>query len=64
MMLLAIMFLYISYSASIVALLQSKSHSINTLKDIYESGIEIGVENISYNLQFLSVNIFFLSTAF
>lgn len=58
MIFLAIMFLYTSYSASIVALLQTKSNSIVTLKDLYESGIEIGAENISYNLLYLRVNIY------
>lgn len=37
-----LMFLYTSYSANIVALLQSPSTRIKSLKDLYESRLEIG----------------------
>ncbi|KAJ8910867.1 hypothetical protein NQ315_010814 [Exocentrus adspersus] len=45
---LALMFLYTSYSANIVALLQSTTDSIRTLEDLLVSRIALGVEDIVY----------------
>ncbi|EEB11412.1 ionotropic glutamate receptor-invertebrate, putative [Pediculus humanus corporis] len=46
---LAYMFLYISYSASIVAILQSSDKSIQTLSDLFNSYLEVGADNVSYS---------------
>lgn len=43
-----LMFLYTSYSANIVALLQSTTDSIRTLEDLLNSRITLGVEDIVY----------------
>ncbi|KAJ8982127.1 hypothetical protein NQ317_002853, partial [Molorchus minor] len=45
---IALMFLYTSYSANIVALLQSTTESIRTLEDLLYSRISLGVEDIVY----------------
>lgn len=50
-----LMFLYTSYAANIVALLQSPSSRIKTLKDLYESRLEIGVDDTLFNRYFFSV---------
>lgn len=50
------MFLYTSYSANIVALLQSPSTKIRTLQDLYESRLEIGVDDTVFNRYYFSVN--------
>ncbi|KAH0552744.1 hypothetical protein KQX54_014654 [Cotesia glomerata] len=49
MLLLAALSLYASYTANIVALLQSTSNSINTLKDLIQSGLKFGIYDIVYN---------------
>lgn len=54
-----LMFLYTSYSANIVALLQSPSTKIKTLKDLYESRLEIGVDDTVFNRYYFSVQITF-----
>ncbi|CAH2037611.1 unnamed protein product, partial [Iphiclides podalirius] len=46
---LAFVFLYTSYSASIVALLQSSSNRIRTLSDLLNSKMELGAEDTPYN---------------
>ncbi|XP_060802728.1 ionotropic receptor 75a [Amyelois transitella] len=51
---LSFLFLYTSYSASIVALLQSSSNSIHSLADLYNSKMELGVENIPYNIYYFT----------
>lgn len=51
-----LMFLYTSYSANIVALLQSPSTRIKTLKDLYESRLEIGVDDTVFNRYYFTVN--------
>nr|AQN78502.1 ionotropic receptor 75u [Meteorus pulchricornis] len=48
-LLIAALSLYASYTANIVALLQSTSSSINTIQDLAESGLKIGVHDIVYN---------------
>lgn len=46
---LALIFIYTSYAANIVALLQSTSKSIRTLSDLLHSDIELGVEDTPYS---------------
>ncbi|XP_069698812.1 ionotropic receptor 75a-like [Periplaneta americana] len=45
----AVIFLYTAYSACIVALLQSSTDTIRTLKDLLDSGLALGVEDVVYN---------------
>ncbi|XP_011501319.1 PREDICTED: uncharacterized protein LOC105364971 [Ceratosolen solmsi marchali] len=49
MLLLAVLNLYASYSANIVALLQSTTTSIQNLRDLMESPIKCGAQDIIYN---------------
>ncbi|XP_067005102.2 ionotropic receptor 75a-like [Anabrus simplex] len=46
---IAVMFLYTSYSANIVALLQSSTTSIKTLDNLLHSHLHLGVHDIVYN---------------
>lgn len=48
-MFVGLMFLYTSYSATIVALLQSSSNSINTLNDLLHSRLSVGVDDTVFN---------------
>ena len=50
-----LMFLYTSYSANIVALLQSTTNSIQTLEDLLHSRIKLGVEDIIYGHYYFEV---------
>lgn len=50
-----LMFLYTSYSANIVALLQSPSRKIRTLKDLYQSRLKLGVDDTVYNHYYFTV---------
>ncbi|XP_036216328.2 ionotropic receptor 75a isoform X1 [Bactrocera oleae] len=43
------LFLYTSFSANIVALLQSPSEAIQTLSDLTQSPLEVGVQDTVYN---------------
>ncbi|GAB0093100.1 uncharacterized protein DMENIID0001_081610 [Sergentomyia squamirostris] len=45
---LSMFFLYTSYTANIVALLQSTANSIITLKDLLESNLDLAVDDIVY----------------
>lgn len=45
----SLMFLYASYSANIVALLQSSSTSIQTLSDLLHSRLQVGVDDTVFN---------------
>lgn len=54
-----LMFLYTSYSANIVALLQSPSTRIKTLTNLYESRLEIGVDDTVFNRYYFSVKVYF-----
>lgn len=45
----SLMFLYTSYSANIVALLQSSSKSIQTLEDLLKSRLAVGVDDTVFN---------------
>lgn len=51
-----LMFLYVSYSANIVALLQSPSNQIKTLRDLYESKLDAAVEDTVYNKHYFPVS--------
>lgn len=57
---IALMFLYTSYSANIVALLQSPSSKIQTLHDLLDSQLELGLDNSSYAAAYFAVSIFLL----
>lgn len=54
---IAMMFLFVSYSANIVALLQSPSSKIQTLEDLYNSRLEVGAEDTSYNKYLFAVSV-------
>lgn len=45
----SLMFLYTSYSANILALLQSSSTSIQTLSDLLKSRLQVGVDDTIFN---------------
>nr|QEI46874.1 ionotropic receptor 75q.2 [Galleria mellonella] len=51
---LSVMFLYTSYSANIVALLQSSSSKINTLDDLLHSRLKFGVHDNVFNRHYFS----------
>ncbi|XP_059045415.1 ionotropic receptor 75a-like [Achroia grisella] len=51
---LAVMFLYTSYSANIVALLQSSSSKINSLDDLLHSRLKFGVHDNVFNRYYFS----------
>ncbi|KAL7037251.1 hypothetical protein ACKWTF_009135 [Chironomus riparius] len=46
-------FLYAAYTANIVSLLQSPSKSINTMEDLYNSKLELGVHEVPYMRHYL-----------
>ncbi|PSN49051.1 Ionotropic receptor 75j [Blattella germanica] len=50
-----VIFLNTSYSAYIVALMQSTTNSIRTLNDLLNSGLTLAAEDIVYNRYFFSV---------
>lgn len=50
----ALMFMYASYSANIVALLQSPSSKIQTLEDLHSSRIKLGVDDTVFNHYYFS----------
>lgn len=52
----AFMFLYASYSANIVALLQSPSNKIQTLTDLLNSRLEFGVDDTVFNHFYFKVS--------
>nr|XP_021203484.2 ionotropic receptor 75a [Bombyx mori] len=51
---LTLMFLYTSYSANIVALLQSSSSQIKTLEDLLHSRLKFGVHDTVFNRYYFS----------
>lgn len=55
----ATLFLFTSFSANIVALLQSPSEAIRTLHDLSQSPLEIGVQDTVYNKIYFNVSLFF-----
>ncbi|GLV31404.1 Ionotropic receptor 75d [Carabus blaptoides fortunei] len=46
---IALMFLYVSYSANIVALLQSSATNIRSLEDLLKSRLKLGIDDTVYN---------------
>lgn len=54
------MFLYVSYSACIVALLQSSDKSIKTLRDLLESPLEVGADDVDYSRNYFEVRFILL----
>lgn len=56
-----LMFLYTSYSANIVAILQSTTNSIRTLEDLLKSRISLGVEDIVYAHYYFEVSVLEIS---
>lgn len=52
-----LMFLFVSYSANIVALLQSPSNQIKTLQDLYESKIITYSEDTIYYRHYFPVGL-------
>ena len=55
MLLLAALSLYTSYTANIVALLQSTTDSIKTLADLLHSPLKCGTHDIVYNRYYFKV---------
>lgn len=49
-------FAFTSYTANIVALLQTPTKSIQTLEDLYNSKLELGVEDNIYNRYYVGVS--------
>jgi hypothetical protein len=64
----AVIFLYTSYSACIVVLLQSSTTSIRTLNDLLHSGLTLGAHDIIYNRHYFKVchmvNVFWFMTLY
>jgi hypothetical protein len=54
-LLVTVIFLYTSYSACIVVLLQSSTTSIRTLSDLLNSGLALGAHDVVYNRHFFEV---------
>lgn len=52
-------FVYTSYTANIVALLQTPTKSIQTLDDLYNSKLKLGVEDNLYNRYYIGVILVF-----
>jgi len=55
-MLIGIIFLFTSYSASIVVILQSTSNSIQTVEDLWKSRLPVGAEDVGYNKYLIRVS--------
>lgn len=55
MLLIVILNLYASYTANIVALLQSTTDSIQTLADLLHSPLKLGVQDTVYNRHYFQV---------
>jgi len=49
------LFLFTSYTATIVALLQSPASFINNIEDFSKSQLSLGIEDIIYEKQFIEV---------
>lgn len=61
--LISFMFLYTSFSASIVALLQSTTDSLNTFDSLFQSRIDVGFEqNISMDFFNVRVKVVYIWT--
>lgn len=61
---ITLMFLYTSYSANIVALLQSTTDTIKTAEDMLNSRISVGVEDIVYARHYFAVRVSFKVVCF
>lgn len=55
MLLIAALSLYASYTANIVALLQSTTDSIKTVTDLYNSPLKLGAQDVIYNRYYFKV---------
>lgn len=53
---ITLMFLFVSYSANIVALLQSPSNQIKTLPDLYDAKFQFSMTDTVYNRHFFAVS--------
>lgn len=51
-----LIFVYTSYTANIVSLLQSTTKSIRTLEDLYHSDLGFGVEDTPYNKNYFQIS--------
>lgn len=58
---ISLMFLFTSYSACIVVLLQSPSNKIQTLQHLYDSRFKLGLHLTTWNVQVFKVNQVFAS---
>lgn len=56
----ALMFLYTSYAANIVSLLQMPSTKIKTLADLLHSRLELGVHDTVFNRFYFPVSFYFI----
>lgn len=54
---ISLMFIFTSYSACIVVLLQSPSNKIQTLQHLYESRFKLGLHQTTWNVQVFRVTI-------
>lgn len=52
---IALLFIYTSFTANIVALLQSTTKSIRTIGDLQNPAIGVGVHDIPYNRHYLKI---------
>lgn len=57
-------FVYTSFTASIVGLLQTSTNSIQTLQDLLNSKLKMGVEDNLYNRYYFLVSLFYNSKLF
>ena len=64
MLLIAALSLYASYTANIVALLQSTATSINTPTDLMNSPLKLGIYDIVYNRYYFEVFVCFFVSLF
>lgn len=53
---ISLMFLFTSYSACIVVLLQSPSNKIQTMQHLYDSRFKLGLHQTTWNVQVFKVN--------
>lgn len=53
---ITLMFLFVSYSATIVALLQAPSNQITTLQDLYDTKLDFSIVDTVYNRHYFAVS--------
>lgn len=51
----SVLFLFISYNANIVSLLQASSNSIHDIRSFIDSSLEMAVENLDYEIKLIEV---------